>query len=125
MMKRWKSVIGGCEQASSGSTSKSDALTLHLEKVLIKAQIRHLPHHCLLWGLKLKNTATNFISGFSLDSSQSAIYMHFNAASFHPALCNSLSITEGSINKQRQMRIWNQPLNCFFSPSLTGLLQLT
>lgn len=125
MMKRWKSVIGGCEQASSGSTSKRDVLTRHLEKVLIKAQICHLPHHCLLWGSKLKNTASNFMSGFSLDSSQSDIYMHFNAVSFHPALCSSPSITEASINKQRQMKIWTQPLNCFFSPSLTGLLQLT
>lgn len=88
-------------------------------------QTCHLPHHCLLWGFKLKNTASNFISGFSLDSSQSDIYMHFNTVSFHPALCNSLSITQGSINKQRQMTIWNQPLNCFLSPSLTGLLQLT
>lgn len=84
-----------------------------------------LPHHCLLWGFKLKNTASNFMSGFSLDSSQSDIYMHFNAVSFHPALCNSLSMTEASRNKQGQMKIWNQPLNCFFSPSLTGLLQLT
>lgn len=43
MMKRWKSVIGGCEQASNGSTSKSDVLTLHLEKVLIKALSADLP----------------------------------------------------------------------------------
>lgn len=42
-MKRWKSVIVGCEQASNGSTSKSDVLTLHPEKVLIKALSAHLP----------------------------------------------------------------------------------
>lgn len=117
-MKGWKTVIRGCEQVSSRFLN---VVTLHIEKVLIKALSLGLQSATLLFtvGNKLKNTASNFIPDFSPDSSQSDIYMHFNAVSFYPAPCNSLPITHGSINKESPLKIWNPPLNCFFLPSLT------
>lgn len=109
-MKRWKTVIRSCEQASTVVVSlcgSDDVVTLHIEKVLIKALSADLQSATSLFtvGIKLKNTATNFIPGFSLDSSQSDSYMHFNAVSFYPAPCNSLPITHSSINKKSQMKI--------------------
>lgn len=124
-MKRWKTVmrgnrvVGNKIPEASLSTS-DDVVTLYIEEVLIKALSADLQAATSLFtvGITLNNTASNFIPGFSLHSSQNDIYMYFNALPFFFPLPTTLPITHCSINNESRMKIRNEALNCFSSPTL-------